>query len=130
MPIPWSGEEPPFGFSPRRRELAAVAPAAGSWRRLTVAAQAGVEGSMLELYRRALRLRRSQPALGDGTLEWLDAPAGALAFAREPGFACIVNVSADPVQPPDGAEMLLASGPLAGDGRVPADTAIWLRVRD
>jgi alpha-glucosidase len=126
VPIPWSGEKPPFGFSPPDAKSPPWLPQPGSWRELTVAAQAGVEGSMLELYRRALRLRRSEPALGDGTLEWLDAPAGALAFAREPGFACIVNVSADPVKPPAGAGILLASGPLARDGRVPADTAIWL----
>ncbi|MFC4464549.1 hypothetical protein ACFPH6_08240 [Streptomyces xiangluensis] len=35
---------------------------------------------MLELYRTALRLRRDNPALGDGTMTWLDAPAGVLAF--------------------------------------------------
>jgi alpha-glucosidase len=126
VPIPWSGEQPPFGFSPPDAKSPPWLPQPDSWRRLTVAAQAGVEGSMLELYRRALRLRHSEPALGDGTLEWLDAPAGALAFAREPGFACIVNVSADPVQPPAGAGILLASGPLVRDGRVPSDTAIWL----
>jgi alpha-glucosidase len=83
------------------------------------------EGSMLALYRSALGLRRTHPALGDGGLEWLDAPEGALAFARDPGFACVVNVSADPLPTPEGTELLLGSGPLTVDGRVPRDTAAW-----
>ena len=63
------------------------------WNGLSVAAETGDPDSMLELYRRALRIRREHPALGDGRLEWRPAPAGALSFAREPGFACIVNLS-------------------------------------
>jgi alpha-glucosidase len=84
-------------------------------------------GSVLSLYRAALRLRRELPALGDGTLRWLPAQEGALAFARDPGFACVINVSAGAVPLPDGAEVLLASGPLAADGAVGPDTAVWLR---
>ena len=77
---------------------------------------------------RALALRREHPALGDGTLEWADAPPGALKFTREPGFACLVNLEGEPVALPDGWEVLLASGPLGEDGRtVPSDTAVWLR---
>ena len=96
-----------------------------SWGALTVEAQAGAEDSMLELYRRALRIRRTQPALGDGTLSWLGMPDGALGFAREPGFVCVVNVSAEPIAAPDAATLLLASGPLTDEGRVPADVAAW-----
>jgi alpha-glucosidase len=126
VPIPWSGEKPPFAFSPHHAQSPPWLPQPESWRELTVTAQAGAKGSMLELYRRALGLRHSEPALGDGRLEWLDAPVGALAFAREPGFACIVNVSADPVRPPASARILLASGPLEAADHVPADTAVWL----
>jgi alpha-glucosidase len=60
-------------------------------------------------------------------MRWLDAPDGALAFARDPGFACLVNVSADAVALPEGAEVVLASGPLTDDGAVGPDTAVWLR---
>ena len=80
---------------------------------------------MLELYRRALRIRREHPALGDGSLKWLDAPEGALAFARDPGFVCMVNLSGDPVPVPPRAELLIASGDLTADRGVPADTAAW-----
>jgi alpha-glucosidase len=80
---------------------------------------------MLRLYRSALAARREHPALGDGTLTWLPARAGVLSFAREPGFACVVNLSAEPYELPDGARVLLASTP-SDDGRVPPDAAVWL----
>ena len=83
---------------------------------------------MLELYRRALSIRRELPALGDGSLRWLDAPEGVIAFARDPGFVCIVNLSGDPATAPDGAEQLLTSGPLTELGELPADTAGWYAV--
>ena len=126
VPIPWAGEQPPFGFSPDDASAPPWLPQPADWRELTVEAQTGDERSMLELYRRALGLRRAHPALGDGTLKWLGAPAGALAFTRDPGFVCIVNLSGDPVAVPHGAELLISSGPLTDDGRVPFDTSVWL----
>ncbi len=128
VPIPWSGNEPPFGFSPADASAPPWLPQPRSWGTLTAEAQTGDERSMLELYRRALAIRRGRPALGDGALRWSDAPDGALAFARDPGFVCIVNFSGDPVPMPVGATVLLASGPLTEDGRVPADTSVWLAV--
>ena len=130
VPMPWSGEKPPFGFSPQDATAPPWLPQPPAWRQLTVETQTGDERSMLEFYRRALHLRRAQPALGDGTLRWLEAPEGALAFARDPGFVCIVNLSGDPVALPAGAELLISSGPFTGDGRLPRDTAVWLTVRD
>jgi alpha-glucosidase len=126
VPVPWSGSRPPFGFSPEGTTADPWLPQPEDWAALTVAAEDGEPDSMLALYRAALRLRRELAALGDGTLRWLDAPDGALAFARDPGFACVVNVSAEPVPLPEGSRVLLASGPLAADGTIGADTAVWL----
>ena len=126
VPIPWSGQEPPFGFSPDDASTPPWLPQPLAWGELTVEAQIGDERSMLELYRRALRLRRGHPALGDGSLRWIEVPAGALAFERDPGFVCIVNLSGDAVTLPDGAELLISSGPLTDDGRLPRDTSAWL----
>jgi len=125
VPIPWSGVAPPFGFSPDGARTRPWLPQPVSWRALTVESQTGADNSMLELYRRALRLRRALPALGDGTLTWLDAPSGALAFRREPRFVCVVNASAAPVLAPAGATLLISSGPLTGEGRVPPDVTAW-----
>jgi len=96
------------------------------WKSQTVEALSGNPDSILVLYRAALLIRREHPALGDGTLRWLDTPAGALGFRRAPGFTCIVNISSDPVPIPTGSEVLLASGPLTADQRVSTDTAVWL----
>ena len=123
--IPWSGDEPPFGFSPEAASAPPWLPQPESWRTSTVESESADPDSMLELYRRALKTRRELSALGDGTLEWLDAPPGALAFGRPPGFVCIVNMSADPVPPPVQKRLLLCSGPLSHDGRVPIDTTAW-----
>lgn len=127
VPIPWSGSAPPFGFSPPDAYAEPWLPQPTAWYELSVEAEDQVDGSTLELYRRALAIRREHPALGDGELSWLPAPAGALAFAREPGFICIVNMSADaPVPLPRGAAALLASGALADGRGVPRDTAVWI----
>jgi len=125
VPIPWTAGGPPYGFSPAGAVAPPWLPQPATWDRLAVAVQSNDPASMLELYRAALRLRRSHPALGDGTLHWLGAPEGILAFARKPGFGCVVNVSGPPMALPAGAKPLLASGPLTADGGVPLDTAVW-----
>jgi alpha-glucosidase len=125
VPIPWESGGPPYGFSPPGA-TAPWLPQPPSWDGLAVAVQSGDPGSMLELYRAALRLRHSHPALGDGTVHWLEAPDGVLAFAREPGFTCVVNLSGPPVPLPAGTEPLLTSAPLTADREVPSETAVWL----
>ncbi len=124
VPIPWSGDRPPYGFSPDG--TATWLPQPADWAALTVAAETGREGSMLELYRQALRLRRADPALGDGTMRWLDAPTDALVFARDPDFVCMVNFGPRPLPLPPGTTVRLSSGPLSA-GALPTDTAAWLR---
>jgi alpha-glucosidase len=125
VPIPWSGSAPPYGFSPDDATAPPWLPQPEGWAALTVQAERDDPGSMLELYRSALRLRRATPALGDGDLTWLATPEGVLGFTREPGLACLVNVSAEPVPLPDGYDVLLASDELV-DGRLPAATSAWL----
>jgi alpha-glucosidase len=125
VPLPWSAEGASAGFSPAGG-AAPWLPQPEGWAALSVEAQSGVPGSTLELYRAALVARREEPALGDGTLEWLELGADVLAFRRDPGFACVVNLGAEPVALPEGAEVLLASGDLV-EGRLPSDTAVWLR---
>ncbi|MFM9372650.1 glycoside hydrolase family 13 protein [Streptomyces sp. Da 82-17] len=125
VPIPWSGETAPYGFSPEGATGEPWLPQPALWKDHSVEAQTGDENSMLELYRRSLKLRRELPALGEGDLTWLDAPAGVLAFTREPGFTCVVNLSSEPYELPEHESVLLASGHLE-DGRLAPDTAAWL----
>jgi alpha-glucosidase len=126
VPLPWAGLEPPFGFSPTAGAAEPWLPQPKEWRELTVEAETGTAGSMLELYRTALAIRRSQPALGDGPMTWLASPPGVLAFDRGTSVRCVVNLSDKPARLPEHAGLLLASGPLDGE-LLPTDCAVWLR---
>lgn len=123
VPLPWSGEAPPYGFGPDGSVPWLPQPA--SWARLSVAAQTGRPTSTLELYRRALALRRN--CVPHGTrLRWLHAPPGVLAFGRGDGFRCLANLSTDPVPLPADPPVALVSGDLTAGGGLPPDTAAWL----
>jgi alpha-glucosidase len=127
VPLPWSGTEPPFGFGPGGTSWL---PQPDAWAALTAERQDGDPASMLSLYRRALELRRQHPALGDGAMQWLDVGETALAFTREPGFTCIVNVGdAELSVPADviaGRRVVLASSPVDDARTVPGATTLWL----
>ncbi|MDQ6617512.1 MAG: glycoside hydrolase family 13 protein [Actinomycetota bacterium] len=128
VPIPWSGDQPPFGFSPDGA-VRPWLPQPASWREHTVEALDQDPDSILALYREALRIRHDHPALGDGPMRWLDGPEGVLMFGRDPGFVCIINFSAQPIDMPPGEE-LLASEPLLDRRTIPPDVAVWLSVPD
>jgi alpha-glucosidase len=131
VPLPWSGDAPPFGFGPAGTPWL---PQPAAWATLTAAAEADDPASMLSLYRDALARRRQHPALGDGTMSWLPAPDDVLAFRRPPRFACVVNLGASTVEVSDleltGVELLLASAPIGPAGRIPPTTTVWLAVDD
>jgi alpha-glucosidase len=127
VPLPWSGLEPPFGFSPAGPASEPWLPQPKEWRDLTVEAESGKADSMLELYRAALGIRRAEPALGDGPMTWLESPDGVLAFDRGTSVRCVTNLSAQPVPLPAHAVVILTSGPLTADGLLAADTSAWLR---
>jgi alpha-glucosidase len=124
VPLPWAGDEPPFGFSTGRPWL----PQPPDWKGLTVQAQSGDPSSMLALYRSAIALRRDEPGLHRPAMEWLELHPDVLAYRRGAAFACVLNMSGAAVALPDHESLLLASGPLDGD-RIPPDTAVWLRMR-
>jgi alpha-glucosidase len=136
VPIPWSRTGANFGFSQADGDSSASPPwlpQPPGWGDYSVEAQADEPSSFLGLYRAALRLRRDHPALGGGTLRWLDGPPGAedtdlLCFAREPGFIFAANFGPSAVPLPPHREVLLASSPdpLPTDGSLPPDTAVWL----
>ncbi|KAB1160939.1 glycoside hydrolase family 13 protein [Micromonospora sp. AMSO12t] len=136
VPIPWSGELAPYGFGPQGSELSWL-PAPATWRGLSVAAQAGVPGSTLELYRTALRIRREHPALAAdaGGVTWLEAGPGMLAFSRAAGdtvLTCVVNISGAPALIDGYGVPIAASEPLTGQGSghlLGVDAAAWFERR-
>ena len=115
VPVPWTEEPPAYGFSTGEPWL----PLPAHWGAKSVEAQEGDPRSTLELYRAALALRPG------GDFAWEGSPPGTLVFRRD-GVLCAVNVDGGPLELPPG-EVLLASGPLE-DGRLPADTAAWIRL--
>jgi alpha-glucosidase len=123
IPLPWSGDRPPYGFSANGVERTWLDQPA-DWAHLTVAAQSAESSSTLALYREGLRLRRTAP-WGEGDLRWLESSDSALAFERGDRFVCLVNFGPEAVQLPSGAVVLLASDNLEG-GALPQDTTVWL----
>jgi alpha-glucosidase len=133
VPIPWSRTGPNLGFSgdsgsttPKPPWL----PQPADWGAYSIEAQTGDQDSFLGLYRAALRLRSEHPALGRGSLRWLNVPpvpsgADLLCFAREPGFIFAANLGTAAAPLPPHREILLASEPISA-GSLPPDTAAWL----
>ncbi|SCG43217.1 glycoside hydrolase family 13 protein [Micromonospora inositola] len=136
VPIPWSGELAPYGFGPEGSELSWL-PAPATWRALSVAAQTGVPGSTLELYRAALRIRHEHPALAGttGGVTWLETEPGVLAFHRAAGDAvltCVVNISGAEVTIAGYGRPVVASADLTAQGAghvLPVDAAAWFERR-
>jgi alpha-glucosidase len=133
VPLPWTSAGADFGFSETASPAAPWLPQPAGWGGYSVEAQLADPDSFLGLYRAALQLRRAHPALGRGTLRWLDRPddpqsAALLCFAREPGFIFAANLGGAPAPLPPHREILLASEPerLGADGYLPPDTAVWL----
>jgi alpha-glucosidase len=120
VPIPWTVDGTSAGFGLNGSWL----PQPEGWGDRSVEAQSSRTGSMLELYRSALRLRR-QHLTSDLDIEWLEGPSSeTLMFLRGSGVRCVVNFGSDPVAI-DG-EVLLSSTDL-DDGRLPGNASAWLR---
>jgi len=129
VPLPWSGGRAPFGFSPHDATAEPWLRQPDAWASRTVEAQDDDPASTLNLYRAALRIRRDEGALGDGSMAWLPAPDGVLAFARGPRFVSMTNLSGSPVQLPGDAVVLLASADVSGDVLAP-DVSAWLHLEE
>jgi alpha-glucosidase len=127
VPLPWQAEAPGFGFGPSGRTWLPQPPSFGAY---AADVQESDPSSTLALYRSALQLRRAL-GLGSGALTWRPEREDVLSFEVS-GTAGTVRVLANlgtaPVALPEGARVLLASGELTGDGRVPTDVAVWLEL--
>lgn len=119
VPLPWDADGDSYGFGSATGWL----PQPAGFAPLAVAAQLVDPGSTLQLYRRALRLRRELQ--GDEALEWVPTEsADVLHFVRPGGWHCITNFGTAPVALPAG-DVRVASGPLQ-DGALPGETTVWL----
>jgi alpha-glucosidase len=125
VPMPWTAGTPSLGFSAGAEPAPPWLPQPTVFSELAVDRQDGEPDSMLELYRRLIRLR---PEIFTGDdLEWMPTgSADALAFRRGRGV-CLVNFGAADLELPSGwaGEIVAASAPTDAR-RVGADCAVWL----
>ena len=119
VPIPWTTEEGgSYGFG----GVHAWLPQPAGFSRTAVSAQLGDPDSTLELYRRALLVRRQLQT--DEQLAWVptDRPA-VLHYVRPNGWHCMTNFGTSPVALPAG-EVKVASSAFE-PGVLPGETTVW-----
>jgi alpha-glucosidase len=121
VPIPWSGTAAPYGFGPGTGQP--WIPQPDDWAGVTVEAEQADADSTLSFYRSALAARRTFATTAGDEVEMLDLGADLLAFRRGP-VTVVLNCGTEPVALPEG-EVFQSSGPV--DGKLPADTAVWVK---
>ncbi|WP_243640563.1 glycoside hydrolase family 13 protein [Nocardioides jejuensis] len=124
IPLPWGGEGAAHGFSPAGATAEPWLPQPANWSHFNAADQESDPGSVLHLYRRALRLRRAHLAGATG-FAWVPTSDDVAAF-RHGDVEVWLNTGSTPVALPAG-EVLLASSPGAPAGFLAPDSAAWLR---
>ena len=151
VPLPWVGSDAPtlekpsdqfgtrgsFGFSPAGATNDPHLPQPKWFKDFAVDVEDQDADSMLNFYRRVLELRHELQT-SDTSCEWLDEdapsglrdgadgqPGGVIAYRRANGWANLTNFGATPVALPAGT-VILTSGPLTEDGKLPQDTSVWL----
>jgi alpha-glucosidase len=130
VPLPWSGEYPPYGFT--EPGCSTWLPQPDNWSDLSVESEQGKSTSTLNLYESSLRIR----AHFSGDVEFI--PSGrldVLIFTRDNGIHIAVNTGSADYQLPDflrAAEVLLDSEMVntLGDKTqvLPPNCARWFRV--
>jgi alpha-glucosidase len=102
------------------------------WGAYSVQAQQTDPSSSLQLCQAALTLRRRLHTQGvlsaDDAVSINTTAEGRLVLRRGEAIAVAVAMGNTPVQLPPG-RLLVTSGPLAHDGRLPPDTTAWLQTR-
>jgi alpha-glucosidase len=129
VPLPWSSDEPNFGFTSGKPWL----PQMASYSDYAIDKEVADSHSSLAFYKKTLEIRKNHPALGgEGSVRFLASKWGVVAFSRVPGFVVVANtnddrvvmeVEATSVLHQSGAGVGLAAGVLT----LPAHTTVWLQ---
>jgi len=128
VPMPWTGNRPPYGFSPDG--VASWLPMPPDWDSLSVAHQSDDPDSTLTFYRRALAVRRELLGRLSDQLEVIDRGEDVLVLSRagEPALVCVVNCGTVGAAVVDlGAPLLTSEAAAVADGMLAPDTAAWFR---
>ena len=134
VPLPWTSAGPSFGFGTGSAHL----PQPNWFAAQSVEVLSGVATSPLEIFRKALKLRKS--LIAPEELTWHPtADANVLHFSRPNGWHCITNFGRNHYNFSGVGEILHSSGPLAPAGiflvhgvmttgnDLPPATTVWLK---
>ena len=119
VPLPWEPTGPSFGFGARTAQPPQPAWFAG----YAVSRQAGGPDSTMNLYRRAIALRRILQT--DEEFSWIESADADVLHFRRGDWHCVANFGSRLVALPAG-DLLISSSPLTGD-QLPSDTSAWIR---
>ncbi len=130
VPLPWSGETAPFGFTTGKPWL----PLTDKWKELTIEKQSADPKSTLNLYRSALKLRADHLTT-QGSITWLESPehgekSSSLLAVRRGNVSIYMNLSDSPIEVEiTGKLLIMSAGTVDGrDGKmtIPAVSTIWV----
>jgi len=120
VPLPWTAEGESFGFGADGAHI----PQPDWFASYAVDVEEADHGSTLNLYRRALRLRRQLQT--EEVLEWTETGRDdVLRFTRPNGWQVVTNFGTEPF--PLGADAGAVVLGALEDGAVPAETTVWLK---
>jgi alpha-glucosidase len=121
VPLPWNSSGPSYGFGTGGSHL----PQPNWFADVNVAAQDGVAGSPLEIYRKALALRKELQ--GEEILMWHETKSReVLHFSRPGGWNCMINFRGYGHKF-EAKEILHSSAPVT-DFTLKAGTTVWFKV--
>jgi alpha-glucosidase len=120
VPLPWTREGKNFGFGDGGVHL----PQPEWFGSYSVEAQSGHEMTPLEIFRKALKIRRELQCAEEITWHETGNPE-VLHFSRPNGWNCITNFKGGKFTLPKG-ELLLATQPVV-DGKIPSATTVWFK---
>lgn len=125
VPLPWTQDGPSFGFSTGPGWL----PQPDAFASLSVATQSDNPESMLNLYRAAIALRRSNFSGNDITWPQLANTTNVLTMIRGTSTAVVINTGDTPVELASigvRGNIVLASSSLVTDKMLPGNSAAWV----
>ena len=121
VPLPWTSTGDSFGFGTGGAHL----PQPDWYADFSVESEDGKLDSTLELYRRAINLRKALETAPEikWVKHWLN--KNVMHFARPNGWHCVTNFGDKPVALPKG-RVMLTSLPLV-QGKLPANATAWVQ---
>ena len=122
VPLPWNKAGTSFGFGTAGAHL----PQPANFSEYSVEAESGIADSPLEIFRRALALRKE--LVTSEELVWHDSDhPDLLHFSRPNGWHCLTNFGHSSAELPAGLKIIHSSAPLTGL-ELPGATTVWARV--